>query len=185
MDMKKTAIAVVAGFVLQMGGSDLLHSVILMNSYIDTKDLWRTEDAMEPSHVGHDHRAVSISLGAVLIYQRGVEEKVPSDKASATNLSRFGEHSACLADRVRHRSRAAHHRVSLDHWRRNSVRATRNSDCADLPTERFSGLKLFTKFLQRQFSAPVGCSLNLPHRFLKRCFRRAQPHHFIWASAQK
>jgi hypothetical protein len=77
MDMKKTVIAVVAGFVLQMGGSYLLHSVILMNSYTATSDLWRTEDAM-----GHRMWVMIVAqflftLGAVLIYQRGVERKSP------------------------------------------------------------------------------------------------------------
>lgn len=77
MDMKKTAIAVVAGFVLQMGGSYLLHSVILMNSYRATADLWRTDEAM-----GHRMWVMIVAqflftLGAVLIYQRGVERKSP------------------------------------------------------------------------------------------------------------
>jgi len=77
MDMKKTVIAVVAGFVLQMGGSYLLHSVILMNSYTATADLWRTEEAM-----GHRMWVMIVAqflftLGAVLIYQRGVERKSP------------------------------------------------------------------------------------------------------------
>ena len=77
MDMKNTLIAVVAGFVLQMGGSYLLHSVILMNSYKATSDLWRTEDAM-----GHRMWVMLVAqflfvLGAVLIYQRGVERKSP------------------------------------------------------------------------------------------------------------
>jgi hypothetical protein len=77
MDMKKTVIAVVAGFVLQMGGSYLLHSVILMSSYTATNELWRTEEAM-----GHRMWVMLIAqflftLGAVLIYQRGVERKSP------------------------------------------------------------------------------------------------------------
>jgi hypothetical protein len=77
MDMKKTAIAVVAGFVLQMGCSYLLHSVILMNSYRATADLWRTDEAM-----GHRMWVMIVAqflftLGAVLIYQRGVERKSP------------------------------------------------------------------------------------------------------------
>jgi hypothetical protein len=77
MDMKKTAVAVVAGFVLQMGGSYLLHSVILMKSYMATSDLWRSEDAM-----GHRMWIMMVAqfifvLGAVLVYQRGVERKSP------------------------------------------------------------------------------------------------------------
>lgn len=77
MDMKKTVIAVIAGFVLQMAGSYLLHSVILMGSYTATSDLWRTQDAM-----GHRMWVMIVAqflftLGAVLIYQRGVERKSP------------------------------------------------------------------------------------------------------------
>jgi hypothetical protein len=75
MDMKKTAIAVIAGYVLQMGGSYLLHSVILMRSYTATADLWRSEDAM-----GHRMWEMLVAqfifvLAAVLIYQRGAEKK--------------------------------------------------------------------------------------------------------------
>ena len=75
MDMKKTAIAVAAGYVLQMGGSYLLHSVILMKSYTDTAELWRSEDAM-----GHRMWEMMVAqfifvLAAVLIYQRGAEKK--------------------------------------------------------------------------------------------------------------
>ncbi len=77
MDMKKTVIATVAGFVLQMGGSYLLHSVILMNSYMDTKDLWRTEDAMNHRMWVMIVAQFLFTLGAVLIYQRGVERKSP------------------------------------------------------------------------------------------------------------
>ena len=36
MDMKKTIGAIVAGFILQLGGSYLIHSVILMSSYAET-----------------------------------------------------------------------------------------------------------------------------------------------------
>jgi len=75
MDMKKTVIAVVAGFVLQMGGSFLLHGVILKSSYMDTSALWRTDEAM-----GHRFWMMIVAqfifvLGAVLVYQRGVEKK--------------------------------------------------------------------------------------------------------------
>jgi hypothetical protein len=77
MNVKKTAIAVVAGFVLQMAGSYLLHSVILMNSYMATSELWRSQDAM-----GHRMWVMLVAqflfvLGAVLIYQRGAEKKSP------------------------------------------------------------------------------------------------------------
>lgn len=73
--MGKTIGAIVAGFILQMGGSYLIHSVILMKSYEATSDLWRTDAAM-----GHRMPYMFIAqfifvLGAVLIYQRGVEKK--------------------------------------------------------------------------------------------------------------
>jgi len=73
--MGKTIGAIVAGFILQMGGSYLIHSVILMKSYEATSGLWRTEDAM-----GHRMLYMLLGqfifvLGAVLIYQRGVEKK--------------------------------------------------------------------------------------------------------------
>jgi hypothetical protein len=73
--MGKTIGAIFAGFILQMGGSYLIHSVILMKSYMDTSDLWRTEAAM-----GHRMPYMLLGqfifvLGAVLIYQRGVEKK--------------------------------------------------------------------------------------------------------------
>jgi hypothetical protein len=77
MEMKKTVIAVVAGFVLQMGGSYLLHGVLLKSSYMATSELWRTDDAM-----GHRFWMMIVAqfifvLGAVMIYQRGVERKSP------------------------------------------------------------------------------------------------------------
>jgi hypothetical protein len=73
--MGKTIGAIVAGFILQMGGSYLIHSVILMKSYMATSDLWRSEAAM-----GHRMPYMLLGqfifvLGAVLIYQRGVEKK--------------------------------------------------------------------------------------------------------------
>jgi hypothetical protein len=75
MDMKKTVIAVVAGYVLQMGGSYLLHSVILMKSYTDTSALWRPEDAMNHRMWEMLVAQFIFVLGAVLIYQRGAEKK--------------------------------------------------------------------------------------------------------------
>jgi hypothetical protein len=75
MDMKKTIGAIVAGFILQLGGSYLIHSVILMSSYAETSFLWRTEDG-----ISHRMWVMLIAqfifvLGAVLIYQRGAERK--------------------------------------------------------------------------------------------------------------
>lgn len=77
MDMKKTVIAVVAGFVLQMGGSYLLHGVLLKSSYADTSVLWRTDDAMAHRFWVMIVAQFIFVLAAVLIYQRGVERKSP------------------------------------------------------------------------------------------------------------
>lgn len=75
MDMKKTLGAIVAGFVLQMGTNYLIHSVILMKAYEATSPLWRA-----PEDMGHRMWAMIVAVlvyvvGAVLIYQRGVEKK--------------------------------------------------------------------------------------------------------------
>ncbi|HEY4839228.1 MAG TPA: hypothetical protein VIH72_11505 [Candidatus Acidoferrales bacterium] len=77
MDMKKTAIATAAGFVLQMATNYLLHGVILMNSYADTAELWRTDDGMAQRRWILFVGTFIFVLGAVLIYQRGAERKSP------------------------------------------------------------------------------------------------------------
>ena len=77
MDMKKTAIATVAGFVLQMGTNYLLHGVILMSSYAATANLWRTDEAMAQRRWILFVGTFIFVLGAVLIYQRGAERKSP------------------------------------------------------------------------------------------------------------
>jgi hypothetical protein len=77
MDMKKTAIATVAGFVLQMGTNYLLHGVILMSSYAATAELWRTDEAMAHRRWILFVGTFIFVLGAVLIYQRGAERKSP------------------------------------------------------------------------------------------------------------
>jgi hypothetical protein len=75
MAMKKTIGAIVASFILLSVGGYLIHSVWLAQDYVQHSDLWRTQDAMM-------HRLWSIyianlifSIGAVLIYVRGVESK--------------------------------------------------------------------------------------------------------------
>jgi hypothetical protein len=75
MAMKKTIGAIVASFILLSVGGYLIHSVWLAQDYVQHSDLWRTQDAMM-------HRLWSIyianlifSIGAVLIYVRGVEAK--------------------------------------------------------------------------------------------------------------
>jgi hypothetical protein len=77
MDMKKTAIATAAGFVLQMATNYLLHGVILMNSYAATSDLWRNDAAMAQRRWILFVGTFIFVLAAVLIYQRGAELKSP------------------------------------------------------------------------------------------------------------
>jgi hypothetical protein len=73
--MKKTLIAIAGTFAVMVGSSYLIHEIILKPGYNATIDLWRTEEAMH-------HRLWIMLLaqfifivGAVLIYQRGVEKK--------------------------------------------------------------------------------------------------------------
>ncbi len=73
--MKKTLIAIAGTFVVMVGSSYLIHEIILRASYDANADLWRTREAM-------NHRLWIMLLaqfifivGAVLIYQRGVEKK--------------------------------------------------------------------------------------------------------------
>jgi hypothetical protein len=73
--MKKTLIAIVAAYVVQFGSSYLIHEIILKPGYNASANLWRTEEAM-----GHRFWIMLLAqliftIGAVLIYQRGVEKK--------------------------------------------------------------------------------------------------------------
>jgi len=73
--MKKLIVAIVAGFVVQMLGLFLIHSVLLKQDYMDTASNWRPLEAMN-SRVWAMLLAVLIYvIGAVLIYVRGVESK--------------------------------------------------------------------------------------------------------------
>jgi hypothetical protein len=75
MALKKTIGAIVVSFILLSVGGYLIHNVWLMQDYRAHSDLWRSQDAML-------HRLLHIyianlifSIGAVLIYARGVEAK--------------------------------------------------------------------------------------------------------------
>jgi archaellum biogenesis protein FlaJ (TadC family) len=73
--MKKLIVAIVAGFVVQMLGLFLIHSVLLKQDYMDTASNWRPLEAMN-SRVWAMLLAVLVYvIGAVLIYVRGVESK--------------------------------------------------------------------------------------------------------------
>ena len=75
MALKKKIGAIVASFALLSVGGYLIHNVWLMQDYRSHSELWRSQDAML-------HRLLHIyianlifSIGAVLIYARGVEAK--------------------------------------------------------------------------------------------------------------
>ncbi len=73
--MKKIVFAVFVGFVVQLGGLFLIHSVLLRQDYLDTAALWRPREA-QIMRVWAMLLAVLIYvIGAVLIYVRGVEQK--------------------------------------------------------------------------------------------------------------
>jgi hypothetical protein len=73
-EMKKTLIAIVGAYIVQFGSSYLIHEIILKKSYRAT-DLFRSDEDM-----GHRLWIMLLAqliftVGAVLIYQRGVEKK--------------------------------------------------------------------------------------------------------------
>jgi len=73
--MKRIVFAVVVGFVVQLGGLFLIHSVLLRQDYVDTAALWRPREA-QIMRVWAMLLAVLIYvIGAVLVYVRGVEQK--------------------------------------------------------------------------------------------------------------
>jgi hypothetical protein len=73
--MKRTLGAMVAGFVVQMLGLFLIHSVLLKQDYVDTASLWRTQIAMNTRAWAMALAVLIYVIGAVLIYLRGVESK--------------------------------------------------------------------------------------------------------------
>jgi hypothetical protein len=75
MDMKKTFGAIVAAFVVYTGTGYLIHEVLLKGAYLATADLWRTEDAMNHKIWVMLLAQFIFAVGAVWIYQRGVEKK--------------------------------------------------------------------------------------------------------------
>ena len=73
--MKKTILAIVAGFVLISAGRFLLHNVLLAQEYARSSDVWRP-----PAEFVHRVWILYVSnfvfvLAAALIYVRGVESK--------------------------------------------------------------------------------------------------------------
>ncbi len=73
--MKKTMIAIVAGFVVQLVGLVFIHSFLLKQDYLDTGSLWRPREE-QIARVWAMLLAILIYvIGAVLIYVRGMERK--------------------------------------------------------------------------------------------------------------
>lgn len=73
--MKKTILAIVAGFVFICAGRFLLHNVLLAHEYAQSSDVWRP-----PAQFIHRIWILYVAnfvfaLGAALIYVRGVESK--------------------------------------------------------------------------------------------------------------
>jgi hypothetical protein len=73
--MKKMIFAVVVGFVVQLGGLFLIHSVLLRKDYVDTAALWRPREAQVMRAWAMLLAVLIYVVGAVLLYMRGVEQK--------------------------------------------------------------------------------------------------------------
>jgi hypothetical protein len=73
--MKKMIFAVVVGFVVQLAGLFLIHSVLLRQDYVDTAALWRPRDAQIMRVWAMLLAVLVYVVGAVLLYMRGIEQK--------------------------------------------------------------------------------------------------------------
>jgi archaellum biogenesis protein FlaJ (TadC family) len=73
--MKKAIFAVLVGFVVQLGGLFLIHSVLLKQDYVDTAALWRPHDEQVTRAWAMLLAVLIYVIGAVLVYMRGVERK--------------------------------------------------------------------------------------------------------------
>ena len=73
--MKKTVMAIVAGFVVQLVGLVLIHAILLKKDYVETASLWRAQGD-QLARVWAMLLAILIYVvGAVWIYVSGVEQK--------------------------------------------------------------------------------------------------------------
>lgn len=73
--MKKTILAVVVGFIVQLGGLFLIHGVWLKPDYAATASVWRTEQAQVARTWAMLLGTLIYVVAAVLIYVRGREAK--------------------------------------------------------------------------------------------------------------
>src|SRR5260370_38718202 len=75
MPMKKTIGAIVAGFVLLVAGRYLLHGVLLKSAYMQSSDVWRTQEAMMHRMWAAQLANFIFAVAAVVVYVRGIEQK--------------------------------------------------------------------------------------------------------------
>jgi len=75
MDMKKTLGAIVAAFVVYAGSGYVIHEIILKSAYVATAGVWRSDDAIQHRMWIMLLSEFIFAVGAVLVYQRGVEKK--------------------------------------------------------------------------------------------------------------
>jgi hypothetical protein len=73
--MKRIVLAVVVGFVVQLAGLFLIHSVLLRQDYVDTAAVWRPREAQIMRAWAMLLAVLIYAIGAVLVYVRGVEQK--------------------------------------------------------------------------------------------------------------
>jgi len=73
--MKKTLGAVIVGFVVQIVGLVLIHSIILKQDYLDTASAWRPLEAQKARVWAMLLAILIYVIAAVLIYIRGAERK--------------------------------------------------------------------------------------------------------------
>ncbi|MFZ0214054.1 MAG: hypothetical protein WBE20_04000 [Candidatus Acidiferrales bacterium] len=75
METKKTAGAIVAAFILRAGVLYVIYSMLLRSEYVATSALWRTQEAITHRMWIMLLAQFIFTVGAVLIYQRGIERK--------------------------------------------------------------------------------------------------------------
>jgi hypothetical protein len=120
--MRRMILAVVVGFVVQLAGLFLIHSVLLRQDYVDTAAVWRPREA-QVMRVWAMLLAVLIYVvGAVLIYLRGVEQKPWMGRHSLWNSVGLGGRRIRFAERVGHLADTAHVGSEVDCQREFAVR---------------------------------------------------------------
>lgn len=73
--MKEKIGAIIAAFIVQLGGLFVIHSVVLKQDYLNTAAVWRSYEAQTARMWAMVLAVLIYTVGAVLIYARGVEAK--------------------------------------------------------------------------------------------------------------